>query len=104
MDPLATCARRGRRRWRYRAHVLDHSRPGARRILSAARVIVAGDLSDDLIRFGEQALADSQAGGFVLKAVYWGLPDLANLSVRMQTSALPIPAPFVGYGIGYGLA
>lgn len=71
----------------------------------AAGLVVAGDLANDVWRFSKHQIADGQSSGYVLRVAYYLLPDLENLSVRMQAAnALDVPAAFVGFGIAYGIA
>ncbi len=71
----------------------------------AAGIVVAGDLADDVSRFANRQIEDGQTTGYVLKVAYMLLPDLQNLSVRVQAAnSLPVTGAFLGLGIGYGVA
>jgi Cu-processing system permease protein len=68
-------------------------------------VVIAGNLANDVMHISNNQIEEGQASGFILRAVYYVLPDLQNLSVRAQAAnVLPVPHTFVAYGVGYGLA
>ena len=76
-------------------------------ILAAAftvGMVLAGNLAGDIARFADRLSAKGQAGGLVLRAVYYLLPDLGRLSFRIEAANdLPVSLRYVAWSTSYGL-
>lgn len=70
----------------------------------AGGLLIAGHLSADLQRIGEQLVADGQRWGLLLQSAYYLLPDLHHLSLRTEAANhLAVPDNALLFGTGYAL-
>lgn len=68
-------------------------------------VLCAGNLASDMQTIAQRQLTEGKLTGYVLEVAYYVLPDLTNLSVRLQAANdLAVAPGFVGAGIAYALA
>jgi len=69
-------------------------------------LILAGNLAGDILNLAQKSEAGGDAlSSQILHAVYYVIPDLADLSLRPEASnALDIPKHFLEFGTLYGLS
>lgn len=71
----------------------------------SAGVILAGNLSSDVQSYARLLRGKGEPMGAVLERLYYVLPDLQDLSARIQAANdMSVPATFLLTGLGYGLA
>lgn len=71
----------------------------------SAGVVLAGNLATDVQSYAQLLQHKGQAMGIVLERVYYVLPDLQDLSARIQAAnGMPVPTGFLLKGLAYGLA
>ena len=68
-------------------------------------VILAGNLSGDILLFARRAADQGHANTFIFEVFYYIVPDLQHLSLRTQAANnLPVPIDFVLHGSLYAFA
>lgn len=71
----------------------------------SAGVVIAGNLATDVARFAAKLEADGKGGAELIRGAYYVLPDLQNLSARIQAANdLSLPPRFVLHGALYASA
>lgn len=69
----------------------------------SAGIILAGNLATDVQSYGHSLQEKNKLMGDVLVNAYYVLPDLQDLSARIQAANdLPVPTSFVVTGVAYG--
>ncbi|MEM6730038.1 MAG: ABC transporter permease, partial [Myxococcota bacterium] len=71
----------------------------------SAGVILAGNLATDVQNYAARLQRKGESGGALLDAAYYVLPDLQDLSARIQAAnALPLPFETLVAGTLYGVS